>query len=195
MKKLILATHNKHKADEIKAVLKGHKILTLSDIGYTDEIPETGSTFTENALIKARTISKKYKILTLADDSGLEVAYLKGEPGVYSARYAGKNATQKMLCKKILSKLETLKKPIERNACFKTVMALVYSSTGEEVTFEGKLNGWITAEMKGNNGFGYDPIFFYPQMNKTLAELTAKEKNSISHRSKSLKKVATYLNK
>ena len=187
MKELILASNNAHKVEEIKSILDDYKILTLKDIGYYEDIIEDGTTFEENALIKARTIAEYSGKAAIADDSGLSVALLDGRPGVYSARYSKEQTDEKNI-EKVLSELNGEKS----EAKFVSVIALVRPD-GSEVTFRGECHGGIIFEKRGNNGFGYDPIFYVPSLEKTFAELTPEQKNSISHRKESLEKFSKYL--
>lgn len=187
MKELILASNNAHKVEEIKSILDDYKILTLKDIGYYEDIIEDGTTFEENALIKARTIAKYSGKAAIADDSGLSVALLDGRPGVYSARYSAEQTDEKNI-EKVLFELDGN----YSKAKFVSVIAYV-SPDGVEKTFRGECHGEIIFEKRGKNGFGYDPIFYLPELDKTFAEITSEEKNSISHRSESLKKFSNYL--
>ena len=187
MKELILASNNAHKVEEIKSILDDYKILTLKDIGYYEDIIEDGTTFEENALIKARTIAKYSGKVAIADDSGLSVALLDGRPGVYSARYSKEQTDEKNI-EKVLSELNGEKS----EAKFVSVIALVRPD-GSEITFRGECHGEIIFEKRGNNGFGYDTIFYVPSLEKTFAELTPEQKNSISHRKESLEKFSKYL--
>ena len=187
MKELILASNNAHKVEEIKSILDDYKILTLKDIGYYEDIIEDGTTFEENALIKARTIAEYSGKVAIADDSGLSVALLDGRPGVYSARYSAEQTDEKNI-EKVLAELNGEKS----EAKFVSVIALVRPN-GSEVTFRGECHGEIIFEKRGNNGFGYDPIFYVPSLEKTFAELTPEQKNSISHRKESLEKFSKYL--
>ena len=187
MKELILASNNAHKVEEIKSILEDYSILTLKDINYTEEIVEDGSTFEENALIKARTISKYSGKTAISDDSGLSVDLLDGRPGVYSARYSKEQTDEKNI-EKVLLELNGQKS----KAKFVSVIALV-KPDGTELTFRGECHGEIIFEKRGTNGFGYDPIFYVPSLDKTFAELSAEQKNSISHRKQSLEKFSQYL--
>lgn len=192
--KLVLATHNDGKILEMQYALKDISVdvITLKDFPYIDEIPETGQTLLENAFIKAETVFNETGLPSLADDTGLEIDALGGEPGVYSARYAGENASYLDNCAKVLSKLDGVR-PENRTARFRTIMAFV----GKDKKFhcEGNVNGLIIDEMIGHNGFGYDPIFYYPKLEKTFAELKKDEKNSISHRGKALRNFCEILKK
>lgn len=187
MKELILASNNAHKVEEIKSILEDYSILTLKDINYTEEIVEDGTTFEENALIKARTICKYSGKTAISDDSGLSVELLDGRPGVYSARYSKEQTDEKNI-EKVLLELNGQKS----KAKFVSVIALV-KPDGTELTFRGECHGEIIFEKRGTNGFGYDPIFYVPSLNKTFAELSAEQKNSISHRKQSLEKFSQYL--
>ncbi|HON18745.1 MAG TPA: non-canonical purine NTP diphosphatase [Salinivirgaceae bacterium] len=186
---IIFATHNQHKRKEIEAAVPKHiRILSLDDVGIFDEIPETGTTLTENAILKAKYVFEKTQKNCFADDTGLEVDALNGEPGVYSARYAGesKNAQENM--KLLLKKLECTS---NRSARFKTVIALIYN--GNLFTFEGIVEGEIIASPLGDAGFGYDPIFVPKGFSQTFAQMPLELKNSISHRGKALKKLVDFL--
>jgi len=189
--KIVLASNNKNKLREIRDILtpRGFEVLSLKDCNIDIDIAETGTTFEENATIKAKTIYDITKLPCIADDSGLEVAYLNRAPGVYSHRYAGENATDHDRCMKILSELERV--PIdEREARF--VCAICYiNADGLAKTVRGICEGYIGFEPRGENGFGYDPIFMYGS--KSFAQLSAEEKNSISHRSNALKKLVEIL--
>ena len=187
MKELILASNNAHKVEEIKNILEDYKILTLKDINFFDEIIEDGDTFEENALIKARTVAKYSGKASIADDSGLSVELLDGRPGVYSARYSKEQTDEKNI-EKVLQELNGNKS----KAKFVSVIALV-EPNGTELTFRGECYGEIIFEKKGTNGFGYDPIFYVPELNKTFAELTSEQKNAVSHRKESLEKFSKYL--
>lgn len=187
---LVFATNNPNKAKEIQHLIGDmYTIKTLSEIGCDEDIVEDGRTLHENALLKSRFVSKKFLTDCFADDTGLLVEVLNGEPGVYSARYAGeqKNADDNMdLLLKNLSGISN------RNASFITVISLIYN--GQEYFFEGELKGKIATEKKGSNGFGYDPVFIPNGSNKTLAEFTLEEKNRISHRALAFNKLCDFLN-
>ncbi len=189
--KLVLASNNKHKLEEMRAIL-GDKveILSLSDINCHDEIPEEQDTIEGNALQKARYIHDKFGIDCFADDTGLEVECLNGEPGVYSARYAGEHPTFDDNIAKLLANMEGHE---NRKARFRTAIALLLG--GKEYIFEGEENGQIIKEYRGHNGFGYDPVFLPDGYNQTFAELPAEIKNKISHRGNAAKKLAEFLNK
>jgi XTP/dITP diphosphohydrolase len=185
----MIATRNKGKIREIREALNGLglRIYALSDFPNVPDIEEDGRNFTENALKKARFYSKYFGMMTVADDSGLEVDSLKGLPGIYSARYAGEGASSQANNQKLLRELQSV--PIsKRGARFKCILAIV-SPDGKEAIAEGSCKGSIGFKEKGKRGFGYDPLFFLPGYGKTMAELSLKEKNKISHRGKALKKV------
>jgi len=192
MTKIVLATHNIHKARELKTLLSGFDIdvLTLDDISPEIELREDGVTFEANAFQKARSVHKQTKLLSLADDSGLEVFYLHGRPGVFSARYAGAHATDEMNNRKLLEEMRGVA-PRRRRAQFRSVLALV--GDGVEDATEGICSGLLGELPRGSNGFGYDPIFIPDGFTKTYAELTAEEKNLISHRARSFAKMIKVL--
>jgi XTP/dITP diphosphohydrolase len=186
---VVVATRNKGKIREIRKALKGLglRIYALSDFPDVPEIEEDGKSFTENALKKARFYSKYFGKLTIADDSGLEVEWLKGLPGIYSARYAGKGALTRENNQKLINEMEGISLS-KRGARFKCVIAIV-SPDGREAIAEGSCKGRIGFEEKGRRGFGYDPFFILPKYGKTMAELSLEEKNKISHRGKALRKL------
>jgi XTP/dITP diphosphohydrolase len=189
MKKLILATNNIHKISEMSAILSGLdlKILSAKDFPDFPEIDETGETLTENAILKVRAVWEKYRMPALADDTGLEVDYLKGAPGVYSARFSGPGCTYDDNNRKLLLLLDGVT-PAKRTARFKTVMAFI-DNDGVVQHVEGVLEGEIATQPSGDYGFGYDPIFIVGKTGNTLAEFEANEKNAISHRSRALAKI------
>jgi XTP/dITP diphosphohydrolase len=180
---ILVATRNRHKVDEISQMLKGHKVSSLLDYPEIPDVRETGKTFFENALLKAKAIHKRLGLPVLADDSGLCVSALKGKPGVKSARYAGPKGTQDQIIRKLLRNMEGKK---NRQAQFVTTMVFI-DSKGKVHRSTGKVSGQITKERKGTNGFGYDPIFYYRPFGRTFAELKNREKNAISHRARALK--------
>ncbi|MGM0920954.1 MAG: XTP/dITP diphosphatase [Bacillota bacterium] len=193
MKEVIIATKNAGKLIEFQSILSQYdlKAISLLDLEDSPEVEETGSTFEENAILKAEAISKLYGKMAIADDSGLSVDYLGGEPGVYSARYAGAEKSDAANIEKVLLQLKGVPKE-ERNARFRCALAL--SEPGREtVTVEGSVEGYITEEPIGGNGFGYDPIFLVKDKAKTMAQLTKDEKNKISHRAVALQKLAKLL--
>ncbi len=191
MKEIVIATKNEHKIIEMKKMLEplGYKVLTLFDFDEFPEIIEDGKTFKENALKKAKELAEYLHKTVVADDSGLEVFALNNEPGVYSARYSGEHKSYEDNNQLLLKNLKGIK---DRKARFVTTMCL-YSLDQEPVFFEDYLYGEITEKAVGNNGFGYDPIFYLPPLNKTLAQLRLDEKNKISHRGKCLVKLINYL--
>ena len=177
MKKIVFATNNQHKLEEIRKITQGSlEILSLTDIGCNEEIDETGITLNENALIKATYVKERYGFDCFADDTGLEVDALEGAPGVYSARYAGEACRPEDNMEKLLAEM---KETENRRAQFRTVIAL--RCNGENHLFEGVIRGSIIREKKGNEGFGYDPIFMPEGYDKTFAELGTEVKNQISH--------------
>lgn len=195
-RKLLIATRNKDKTKEIEKIfldldLDNFEVCNLDDVlaDKDFDVEETGITFEENAILKAKGFGEKVKMLTLADDSGLEVDALDVRPGVYSARYA---ATTEERNKKLLDELENVDEK-NRTARYKVVMALYNPEDKSIKTFNGKCEGIILNKPKGEFGFGYDPLFYYPEFGKTLAEVNMKEKNQISHRRKALEKVAKFL--
>ena len=194
MNKIVIATHNEHKLIEMKEILKDlpFKFIGLKEFPNITDIPETGDTFLENSLIKARTAHSLTGLPSIGDDTGLEVKYLDGAPGVLSARFAGKNANYKDNLLKLLKCLENV--PIEkRRAQFRTVISFVTDK--KEQWVEGIVKGIIFARAQGNRGFGYDPIFYIPELQKTFSELSMAEKNKISHRGLALEKFRILLGK
>lgn len=186
--KIVLATNNKHKVTEIKNILAGvsAEILTLEDFPGAPQVEETGETLEENAILKARTICQFTGLPSLADDSGLEVDALDGAPGVRSSRFAGEGCSYEDNNKKLLKLLENV--PWEkRKARFVSVVALARVPDGM-VTVRGEIEGLIGLEEKGEDGFGYDPIFYVPELKKTFAQLSLEEKNKISHRARAFNK-------
>ncbi len=193
MYRFVLASNNKHKAEEIKAILGGEfEVITQREAGAGDiEVVEDGKTFEENAALKAVAIMNALNAPTIADDSGLCVDYLGGAPGVYTARYAGENASDDENIDKLLAELNGVA-PERRTAEFVCVIAVAFP--GEEVrTFRGVCPGRITEERAGEGGFGYDPVFFSDEYDMTLAQMDPDIKNSIGHRSAALKKAAEYI--
>ncbi len=187
IKEVVLATTNKGKVREFAKLLDGvfENVLSLADIGSLPEVIEDGLTFHDNALKKAREIAQYTGKLTLADDSGLLIDALDGRPGVISARYSGKGATDQTNIDKVL---EELGDNPNRNARFVCVLALV-NPNGDELTVEGFCEGEILGELRGEGGFGYDPIFYLPDRGKTMAEIDPEIKNQISHRANALRKL------
>jgi XTP/dITP diphosphohydrolase len=187
--KIIFATSNQHKLKEIRSVtLPGIEIVSLKDIGFDGELPETHETIEENSLEKAEYLAKKFNVACFAEDTGMIIDALNGEPGVYSARYAGPNATFNDNVTKVLAKMQG---KTDRKARFKTV--ITYYSQGAYVQFEGITEGEILSEQKGGEGFGYDPIFKPNGSTKAYAEMTLEEKNQFSHRKKSFDLFANHL--
>lgn len=193
MKELLLATGNPHKAQELEALLAGtsYRLRTLNDFPHLELPPETGTTFQQNAAIKAEAAAIATGLLTLADDSGIEVDALDGAPGVYSARYAGEEKNDYANNQKLLAALAAL--PVaSRGAQFHCVIAL--AQPGQATRFcEGICRGEILQAPQGEGGFGYDPLFFLPQLGKSMAQLTPEEKNAVSHRGKALRKAVLLL--
>ena len=186
---LIFATHNQNKVEEISAILPPIiEVKSLNDLNFTDQIPETSNTLRGNALIKVRTIFNKFQKDCFADDTGLEVEILNGAPGVHSARFAGKNKKDEDNIDKLLKELENHH---NTNAQFRTIIALIYKH--EEFIFEGIIKGKIIKEIKGDNGFGYDPIFQPEHHFLTFAQISTKEKNKISHRAIAFRKLIDFL--
>lgn len=183
--KLAIATNNQHKLQEIRAILGDsfEELLSLKDLGIDVDVEETGTTLEENALIKARAILALSGIATLADDTGLMVDALNGAPGVYSARYAGKEHNDAKNRALLLKNLDGVK---DRSAHFATVIALCYPD-GKTLTASGRVNGEILLSERGTEGFGYDSLFFSTELGKTFAEATQAEKNSVSHRGRALR--------
>ena len=189
MQQLVFATNNAHKLEEVAAKIAGKiELLSLNDIGCHDDIEETGVTFRENASIKSRFIFDKYNLNCFGDDSGLEINALNGEPGVYSARYAGEHGNHAANMDKVLEKLRGVS---NRSARFRTVISLIWD--GEEHFFEGVVEGTIRHERSGSGGFGYDPIFGPAGYDITFAEMRMGEKNAISHRGRAVEKLVEFL--
>ncbi len=189
---IVLATHNKGKMSEINNLLSSsYEVLTLDHFPNIKEIPETGKTLKENAFIKARTVFEMTGLPSLADDTGLEVEALGGEPGVFSARYAGEQASYQDNCEKLLKNMMRVPKE-DREAKFRTVIA--YKDDNRELSCDGSVKGEIAQSPKGSFGFGYDSVFYYPPLEKTFAELSEEEKNSISHRGRALRKFLLLFN-
>ena len=186
---LIFGTHNQNKVEEISAILPSIiEVKSLNDLNFTDQIPETSNTLRGNALIKVRTIFNKFQKDCFADDTGLEVEILNGAPGVHSARFAGKNKKDEDNIDKLIRELENHH---NTNAQFRTIIALIYKH--EEFIFEGIIKGKIIKEIKGDNGFGYDPIFQPEHHFLTFAQISMEEKNKISHRAIALRKLIDFL--
>lgn len=186
---IVFATNNPHKLEEARAILAEHvDVLSLSDIGCHDDIPETADTLAGNALIKARWINEKYGIDCFADDTGLMVDALDGAPGVYSARYAGEHCSPADNIELLLRNLNGIE---NRKARFATIVALIKG--GREYIFEGTVEGKIAKDLKGKEGFGYDPVFVPEDSVLSFAEMSSEEKNRISHRGRAMSKLADFL--
>ena len=200
VKEVLLATRNEGKIKEFSTLLSPvfERVISLRELDTVPDIIEDGENFKENALKKARIISGLTKKITLADDSGLEVESLGGRPGVFSSRYAGEKACDKENIKKLLKELKGVG---DRRARFVCTLALVFpngltglTASGREIVVEGRCDGIIVDDPRGESGFGYDPVFLVPQKNKTMAELTPEEKNQISHRALAVRKLIMCLN-
>ena len=195
MKKIVIASNNAGKLREIRAILApfGLDAVSQKEAGFDAEVEETGTTFAENAALKAHAVHEALHCAVIADDSGLLVDALDGAPGVYSHRFAGENATDAQRCEKLLELLKDT--PAEkRTARFQCVLCYV-NAAGEEQFFSGVCEGVIGTSPRGENGFGYDPIFYVPRFDKTTAELTEEEKNQVSHRGKALQLMKAELKK
>ncbi len=192
MTKIIFATSNKDKMKEIREIITGDfEVLSMKEAGITADPEENGSTFEENALIKARAIAKESGCLTLADDSGLEVDAMDKKPGIYSARFLGRDTDYNTKNNYIIDQVKDL--PFEKRSCrFVCAVAAVWPD-GREKVVRGTIEGFVAPEIRGENGFGYDPIFYLPEYKKTTAELDPSEKNAISHRGKALRMIFPYL--
>lgn len=193
MTKIILASNNQNKVAEVKEILKDKnvEIVSLKEAGIDVDVDENGTTFEENALIKARAVCKMTGGITMADDSGLEVDYMDKQPGVYSARFMGHDTSYDIKNKAIIDKLEGVEGDA-RSARFVAAIAVVFPD-GKEIVTRGTMEGLIAREPAGDNGFGYDPIVYLPEYGMTSAQLAPEEKNKISHRGKALKKMAEEL--
>lgn len=189
--KIVFATNNPNKLKEIQALMPEEiKILSLKEVGCTEDIPETGTTLEANAFQKAHYLKKHYGYDCFADDTGLEVESLNGAPGVYSARYAGTERSAEANMAKILDELQGKE---NRKAQFRTAIALILN--GEEHLFEGKVEGKISEAKQGEEGFGYDPIFIPENRTRSFAQMSMEEKGAISHRGRAVKKLVEYLSK
>ena len=189
MKSLYLATQNAHKVEELSALLGDFfQIRSISDLHISEEIPETGQTLAENSMQKARYVAERFGVTCLSDDSGLEVRALNGAPGVFSARYAGEPKNDQSNCVKLLSEMRDKK---DRQARFVTV--LTFHENGQFVQFEGEIIGEITHEARGQQGFGYDPLFLPFGQTRTFAEMSLTEKNKIAHRALALEKFKLFV--
>ena len=195
LKKIVFATGNKGKVKEIQMILAdlGVEITTMKEEGIQVDVDENGTTYEENALIKARAVAKYTDAIVMADDSGLEIDYLNKEPGIYSARYMGEDTSYRIKNGNLIDRLQGV--PDEkRTARFVCAIAAVMPD-GMELTTRGVIEGRIGYEEKGENGFGYDPIFYVPEFGKTTAELTEEEKNKVSHRGRALESMKEELKK
>ena len=188
--KIVFATNNPNKLKEIQSLIpKEIEIISLNEIGCNEDIPETGDTLEANAFQKAHYIKDNFNYDCFADDTGLEIDELNGDPGVYSARYAGPERNANANMNKVLNELKGKK---NRKAQFRTAIALILK--GEEHLFEGKVEGYISKDKQGNEGFGYDPIFIPENNIRSFAQMSMQEKGAISHRGRAVKKLVTYLN-
>lgn len=188
--KIVFATNNPNKLKEIQSLIpKEIEIISLKEIGCNEDIPETGDTLEANAFQKAHYIKDNFNYDCFADDTGLEIDELNGDPGVYSARYAGPERNANANMNKVLNELKGKK---NRKAQFRTAIALILK--GEEHLFEGKVEGFISKDKQGNEGFGYDPIFIPENNIRSFAQMSMQEKGAISHRGRAVKKLVTYLN-
>lgn len=186
---IVFASNNAHKLEEVRSKLpKEFNVLSLKDVLGDVDIPETGDTLDENASIKSRYVFERTGKNCFSDDTGLEIAALNGEPGVYSARYAGEGCSFQDNMDKVLGKMEGAK---DRSACFRTVISLILN--GEEYFFEGRVDGEILTEEHGEEGFGYDPIFRPDGFEESFAQMTLEQKNEISHRGKAVQKLVDFL--
>lgn len=195
MRKIVFASNNDGKIKEIREILKDFdaEILTMKEAGADIEIEENGTTFEENALIKARAVMQITGEITMADDSGLEIDYLNGEPGVYSARYMGHDTSYDIKNNAIIERMKNVSGN-DRSARFVCAIAAVFPD-GKEFVEKGTMEGVIGEKPMGENGFGYDPILFLPQYNKSSAQLTSEEKNRISHRGEAINKMKAAIEK
>lgn len=188
--KIVFATQNQYKTKEVRSMLEGlYEVLNLTDIGCTADIPETAATFSGNAALKTHYVAEHYQLDCFADDSGLEVKALQDAPGIYSARYAGTGVDSDNL-NLVLAQMEGV---ADRSARFVTVISLFMD--GQEYFFEGRINGQLRLEASGTAGFGYDPIFQPDGYDRTFAEMSAEEKNAISHRAQAVRKLIAFLKK
>lgn len=194
-KRIVFATGNEGKIKEIRMILAdtGMEVVSMKEAGIRLDIEENGSTYEENALIKARAVAAYTQDIVMADDSGLEIDYLQGEPGVYSARYMGEDTPYSIKNASLIERLSGVPKE-KRTARFVCAIAAILPE-GRELTTRAAIEGRIGYEEKGTNGFGYDPIFYVPQFQKTTAELTGEEKNLVSHRGKALEMMKEELKK
>jgi XTP/dITP diphosphohydrolase len=195
METIIIATNNKGKVKDFEALFNpmGFQVKSLKDFPTIEEVEETGTTFEENAILKAEYLANELNTPVIADDSGLIVDALEGRPGVYSARYAGLHKSDEDNLQKVLNEMQDVF-PGKRTARFYCALALAIPGK-KTITVNGTVEGYIANEKKGTNGFGYDPIFFLPELDKTMAELTAEEKSGLSHRANAIKSLMAVINK
>ena len=189
MKDIVIASNNKGKLNDFKVIFPDFNIIPISDLVEGFDVEETGTTFEENAKLKSESGAQAVNKTVIADDSGLEVMALNGEPGVYSARYAGTEKDDEANIEKVLDKLGD---DTNREARFVCVISMT-TAEGETIQFRGELTGEITLDKIGEEGFGYDPIFYVSEKNKTLAQMPAEDKNEISHRKKAIAQLQSYL--
>lgn len=189
MEDIVIASNNKGKINDFKAIFPNHNVIGISELIKDFDVEETGTTFEENAKLKSVAAAKALNKQVIADDSGLEVQALNGEPGVYSARYAGLDKNDQDNINKLLKNMENIS---DRNAQFVCVISMSAPNEPTHI-FKGTVSGEITTERKGDYGFGYDPIFYLPEKNKTMAELTTEEKSDVSHRGNAIKALNEYL--
>lgn len=189
MQDIVIATNNQGKINDFKTIFKNDNVIGISELIKDFDVEETGTTFEENAILKSEAAAKALNKTVIADDSGLEVIALNGEPGVYSARYAGSDKSDEANITKLL---ERLGDNTHREAQFVCVISMTTADL-ETHTFRGTVAGEITTEKQGEHGFGYDPIFYVPQLGKTMAQLTNEQKSQISHRGNAISKLLTYL--
>ncbi|KIX91017.1 nucleoside-triphosphate diphosphatase [Staphylococcus microti] len=189
MAEIVIASSNKGKINDFKTIFVYDKVIGINELIADFDVEETGTTFEENARLKSEAAAKALGKTVIADDSGLEVAALNGEPGIYSARYAGEAKSDDANIDKLLEKLEGIQ---ARDARFVCVISMT-TAEGETHTFKGTVDGEITLQRNGENGFGYDPVFYVPDKNKTMAQLTAEEKAKISHRRRAIDQLQAFI--
>ncbi|HGH0856672.1 TPA: XTP/dITP diphosphatase [Staphylococcus pseudintermedius] len=189
MADIVIASSNQGKINDFKVIFSEDNVIGINEMIEDFDVEETGTTFEENACLKSEAAAKLLNATVIADDSGLEVAALNGEPGVYSARYAGVQKSDEANIEKVLKGLENEENRAARFVC---VISMT-TATGETTTFKGTVEGEITLSQIGENGFGYDPIFLIPERQKTMAQLTAEEKSEISHRRKAIDQLKAYI--
>lgn len=189
MAEIVIASSNKGKINDFKTIFVNDKVIGINELIADFDVEETGTTFEENARLKSEAAAKALGKTVIADDSGLEVAALNGEPGIYSARYAGEAKSDDANIDKLLEKLEGIQ---ARDARFVCVISMT-TAEGKTYTFKGTVDGEITLQRNGENGFGYDPVFYVPDKNKTMAQLTAEEKAKISHRRRAIDQLQAFI--